>query len=171
MKLSRISTGVLIASALGVCSVPRAANAGGPQIFDAGSPCTSINCEATSFTGSFSRNQAGQAEPFTLQVLTSATECIRLDIYAESQDVEMVLVSPSGRVWRNDDRSSNDTRPLIKAVADVTGWYTLQIYPFTGLGSGGFFGLTYGNYRNPTTNPNCSSPTPPLGSSNSQVIK
>ncbi|HSE84104.1 MAG TPA: hypothetical protein VLB01_06125, partial [Thermodesulfobacteriota bacterium] len=75
----------------------------------------------------------------------------------------IVLISPSGVVWRNDDRDgANDRRPLIKAdPTDGQGWYTLQISHYSGGGVAGYgddFTLQYGWYN--SGNPNCSNPTP-----------
>jgi hypothetical protein len=72
----------------------------------------------------------------------------------------MVLISPSGVIWRNNDRNAGDPRPLIKAITDINGWYTLQVSHFNGADVISDFTLRYGRYD--INNPNCFPETLPL---------
>jgi hypothetical protein len=107
--------------------------------------------------------------PFTVQVRANEGNCLRLDVTAvhpltiSFPDLEMVLVSPDGAVWRNDNRSLNNINPLITIVAPDTGFYTLQVsnvgdgFP----GGSGFpvdFTLKYGLYN--SSEGHCNSLTP-----------
>jgi hypothetical protein len=95
----------------------------------------------------------------------SPPNCLRLDVVSESTaaggpaDMEMVLVSPDGSVWRNDNRSAADKRPLIIVPRPPSqGWYTVQISLARGIAvpPGSHFNadLSYGRYTSPE-NPNC----------------
>src|SRR3954451_21109817 len=94
--------------------------------------CTTLNCGAVVLNGIAVKNAFGDSVPFTSEVFGDVGNCIRLDVTAQSSDMEIVLVSPSGSVWRNDDRVSGDLRPLITARADVKGYYTVQINYYSG---------------------------------------
>jgi hypothetical protein len=103
----------------------------------------------------------GDRDPFILQIYTGGGECVRLDVTNQTHDLEMILISPTGRIWRNDDRAyPNDRRPLIKAITDINGWYTLQVSHYTGGNVIADFTLRYGRYN--SGNPNCSSVTTPI---------
>lgn len=90
-----------------------------------------------------------------------AGECLRLDIYEQTEDMAMVVISPS--VWDgfiSDDRDfdAGDTRPLITWDAlPWTGWYTVIVSYFDHDPRIGRFNLNYARYRG--GNPNC--PPPP----------
>jgi hypothetical protein len=61
--------------------------------------------------------------------------------------MHIVLVSPIGSIWRNDDL--NDTLAVITARTDVKGHYTVQINYSGGLqqiNSIQNFGVSYGRY-------------------------
>ena len=61
--------------------------------------------------------------------------------------MQIVLISPAGSIWKNDD--SNDTRPVITARTNAKGHYTVQISQSNGLqptNSVLNFGLAYGRY-------------------------
>jgi hypothetical protein len=45
--------------------------------------------------------------------------------------LEATLVSPTGRIWKDDD-SNGSARPLLKALTDVRGWYPLVLSRFAG---------------------------------------
>jgi hypothetical protein len=134
----------------------------GPLVFDPSvSNCTGINCSSTTYNGSTILDQFNSANPFILQVFApDANLCLRIAVSAQTGNTEIVLVSPTGQVWRNDNRGAGDTRPLVKAITDVAGWYTLQVSHSAGSGDVDFT-LNYGVYT-PGTNPNCSSPTTPF---------
>jgi hypothetical protein len=137
----------------------------GPQIFDYGpDSCTGTNCNSVAFNGTYHFGPFDNANPFILQVFSAVFsaggECVRLDVTAAGTDLEMVLVSPNGTVWRNDDRPGS-LNPLIKAITSsgTRGWYTLQVSRYNGEGPYADFTLQYGRYT--SSNPNCSSPTAP----------
>ncbi len=132
----------------------------GSLMYDPFFNCTGINCSSQYIYGTYHSDAAGDRDPFILQVFTSGGECVRLDVIQQTRDLEIVLISPTGRIWRNDDRSSTNRRPLIKAITDVNGWYTLQVSHFNGADLIADFTLRYGRYA--SDNPNCSSATPPL---------
>jgi hypothetical protein len=133
----------------------------GSLIYDPYNTCTSINCSSQSIHGTYHSDSLGDRDPFILQIYSFGDECVRLDVTNETHDLEMVLISPTGRIWRNDDRAYPDNRrPLIKAITDVSGWYTLQISHYTGADVIADFTLRYGRYN--AGNPNCSSVTPPV---------
>lgn len=56
MKLAKISTNVLVASALGICPLSKEVNATS-RVFDTQATCTATNCASTSFNGQHSVNQ------------------------------------------------------------------------------------------------------------------
>jgi hypothetical protein len=135
----------------------------GPQLSDGRDDCTPTNCLAVVFTSISEKNAFGDSVPFIIQVFAEPNECLRIDVFNESADQEIVLVSPSGAVWRNDDRASGDNRPLITAATDVKGYYTVQINQFTGnqaINTGQIFSFAYGRYvlGNPG---NCFNPAGP----------
>lgn len=161
---------VVIASSLGVSLFSTEARAGS-EIYDSTlSNCSTVNCSSIVFDGVTNRNNVNQAIPFTIPVYSSGNECMRLDVTRQTIDLKAVLISPSGKVWINDDGGGN-SRPLIKANTDVAGWYTLQLYFYNGAGPLGSnsFTLAYGLYN--TGNLNCSSPTTPLNTSSAANIK
>jgi hypothetical protein len=131
----------------------------GSLVYDPSNTCTSINCSSQSIHGTYHSDAAHDRDPFILQIYSSGDECVRLDVTAETRDLEMVLISPTGRIWRNDD-IFDDPRPLIEAITDINGWYTLQVSHFNGADVIADFTLRYGRYD--LGNPNCSSVTPPV---------
>jgi hypothetical protein len=121
-----------------------------------------VNCGAVVLNGISQRNAVGDSVPFTAQLFADVGECMRLDVIGQNADMEIVLVSPSGRTWRNDD--FNGDRPLITAHGDVKGYYTVQINFFNGVplvNSLQSFTLAYGRYVRGTAN-NCPSQTTPF---------
>jgi hypothetical protein len=132
----------------------------GSLMYDPLNTCTSTNCSSQTIHGTYHSDAAGDRDPFILQLYSGGDECVRLDVTAEDYDLEMVLISPTGRIWRNDDRNLSNNRPLIKAITDINGWYTLQVSHFNGADVIADFTLRYGRYD--PGNPNCSSVTPPV---------
>ena len=139
-------------------------------IFDNLSTCTTTNCAAALINGSILQDTSSDIAPFNLPIFAGAGECIRVEVTAPpgtstDTDLELVLVAPSGVVWRNDDQGgTGGNRPLLKiASAPNRGWYTLQVSQFNGSISPNTlvdFSIAYGRYN--AGNPNCSTPTPPL---------
>lgn len=139
----------------------------GPAVFDSRNVCTTINCSATIINGSYETNPSNNVNPFTLQVFSSGGECVRLAVTSQGTDLETVLVSPSGAVWKDDD-GGGSLLPLVKANTDVRGWYTLQIARFNGTPANADFTLSYGRY--PLGNINCSAPTTPVTTFSQQSL-
>lgn len=139
----------------------------GPVVFDSSNNCATINCGATVIGGSYETNPNNNVDPFILQVFSTGRECVRLAVTSQGTDLETVLVSPSGAIWKDDD-GGGALRPLIKANTDVRGWYTVQIARFNGTPANADFTLNYGRY--PLGNVNCSAPTTPLTSFSQQSL-
>ena len=98
------------------------------------------------------------AGSFDINVFAGANECVRLDVISQDTDLEMVVVAPNGTLFRNDDRTSTDLRPLIKMTpTSNNGWYTVHLARFNGSAVNGNFVLLYGRYNQ--GNPNCASPS------------
>ncbi|WP_009631403.1 hypothetical protein [Synechocystis sp. PCC 7509] len=157
--ISALKTVLVVAPVLGLSLLAQEAWAGS-LIYDPGADtCTGLNCNASVIFGTYQRDQANNAEPFTVQVFSSGNECVRIHGLAQAVDLEAVLVAPNGQVWRNDD-GGGSLRPLIKAITpSVRGWYTLQISGYSGLQARSDFQLAYGRYN--SANPNCSGATVP----------
>ncbi len=124
---------------------------------DSVSTCTTINCSSLRIPGtvlSFGRS----AGNFDINVFAAAGECVRLDVISQRTDLEMVVVAPNGTVFRNDDRTTSDLRPLIKMTpTSDNGWYTVHLAQFSGRAVDANFVLLYGRYN--AGNPNCASAT------------
>jgi hypothetical protein len=71
-------------------------------------------------------NASQNRDPFVAQVFTSGAECLRIAVVSQGQDLEATLISPTGRIWQDDD-SGGSNRPLIRAITDVRGWYPLTL--------------------------------------------
>lgn len=138
-------------------SVGRATNPGQVKslIYDRGvDSCNVLNCGAVFISGQSQRNNFGDSIPFTAEIYADANECLRLEVNylvtkvpAPAADMQIVLVSPTGSIWRNDD--SNYTRPIVTARTDVKGHYTVHVNQSKGLppmNSVQTFGLSYGRY-------------------------
>ena len=122
------------------------------------STCTSANCSTDSIAGSITTH-GGFAIPWVIQVGANAGECLRLATTVTSSDLEIVAVSPSGRVFRNDD-GGGGSLSLVKIAPAEAGWYTVQVSQFSGTPVAENFVMRYGRYTS-ASNPNCSTPTPP----------
>lgn len=171
MRFTKFSIAFIVASSLGVSLFSNEAKAGS-EIYDSTqSTCSTTNCSTVQFDGVVNRNNVNQSIPFIIPIYSSGNECVRLDITRQTTDLEAVLVSPSGRVWSNDDRPGSNN-PLIKANTDVNGWYTLQLYYYNGEGplASNSFTLAYGRY-NIGNSTNCSSPTTSSASTSARTAK
>ena len=131
----------------------------GSKIFDPSSTCTSLNCQSQTFMGSYETNENSNADPFLIQVFSTGSECLRIAVTSQGTDLEATLVSPSGKIWQNDDSSGSNPRPLIKAITDVRGWYPLILSHFAGAFDNADFTVKIGRY--PSNNVNCDNPTSP----------
>jgi hypothetical protein len=130
------------------------------QLVDFENSCTGLNCDSIFYIGQYRFDTAGRPIPFEAEIFSTGQECVRLEVVAQDTDLEAVLVSPDGFVWRDDDGGAG-LFPLVQARTTVQGWYTLQLHHFGGTGVASNFFLLYGRYT-PSTNPNCSNPTTPL---------
>ncbi|HSE83605.1 MAG TPA: hypothetical protein VLB01_03565 [Thermodesulfobacteriota bacterium] len=148
----------LSALVLGLLVMPNSVWAGS-KIFDSQNNCTSLNCQSLTFMGSYETNENDNVDPFLIQVFSTGSECLRIDVTGQGTDLEATLVSPSGKIWQNDDRSGSNPRPLIKAITDVRGWYPLILSHSTGAFNNADFTVKVGRY--PSSNVNCDNPTSP----------
>jgi hypothetical protein len=119
----------------------------GAKIFSSG--LTRVN-------GSIEFNANQNRDPFVAQVFSSGGECLRIAVVAQGADLEATLVSPSGRVWQDDD-SNGSLRPRLHAVTDVRGWYPLALSHFAGTAVNADFSMDI--QRLPTAS--CNPVTPP----------
>lgn len=127
------------------------------------SACTTINCSTLSIPGDvISVPTLGFAGNFLINAYASPGECVRFDLVTPTNpDMKLVVIAPNGTVYRNDDRSGADHRPLVTIPsAPNDGWYTVHISEFSGAAITTNFELKYGRYN--FGNPNCSTATPPL---------
>ncbi len=138
--------------------------------------CTTTNCNAVVLGGQVNRHEwnlsGGSsvnsphfgAGPWVMPVRAGLQECLRLDVKTQSIPLEMVVVSPSGVIWRNAFRGNTSpcpTCPLIKINGtNQSGYYVVHINPRDGAAIDGNFSLAYGRYNK--DNPNCKPATPPL---------
>jgi hypothetical protein len=136
-----------------------------------------INNSAVRLDGTiFAQSLPTSTPPTTVQISTVWTaevfardgECLRFDLTKpvapddELRDFELVVIEPNGVVFRNDDRSASDPRPLVKIAPADDGWYTVRVANSFGLGNvfgeTNNFTLLYGRYTR--GNANCANPTP-----------
>lgn len=125
----------------------------GSKIFDYNN-----DTAATRFNGTVETNVSNNRDPFVAQVFTSGAECLRVSVVSQGTDLEATLVSPSGRVWQDDD-SGGSLRPLVKAITDVRGWYPLVLSHYTGNSVNADF--TIDITRLPSTSSLCAGATAP----------
>ena len=140
----------LLALCMGVLSAVAAEAA--PLLGPGGGTCTTINCQAARFRGVVA-DEGGFAVPFTMQVQALAGRCLRLETTQQDVNLEMVVVSPDGTTWRDDDGGAG-TLSLVKiASTPRTGFYTVHLSHFNGVAVNAAFTLLVGQY--PAGNPNC----------------
>jgi hypothetical protein len=124
----------------------------GSQVEDVLNSCTTINCKSMKIRGAVQPR-----EPFVIQIFAKETDCLRIDVVGQTKDMVATIAAPSvvfGAI--SDDRSAEDTRPLILLdPAGFTGWLTLAVSDFDGFQSGKF-DMRYGRYN--SGNPNCQEP-------------
>jgi hypothetical protein len=125
--------------------------------------CTTPNCSSALIIGTLT-SHGSYAVPWVIQVASDPGQCVRLettDVIGSDLNLEMVVVSPSGRVFRNDNISGTNNLSLVKIAPTEHGFYTVQVSGFNGGAAAVNFELRYGRYSS-AGNPNCASPTPPL---------
>lgn len=151
-------------AALSLCLSVAGSAWAGPNIYAIPSACNSLNCGATVLRANVltSSSPGAGVDPFIIQVQGGQSACTRLDVTAQTADMEIVVVAPNGTVWRNDDRPGS-LRPLVVFPSSLPGWYTVQISLWNGAtGSPGVHydaTLAYGRYLG-GANVNCANPTP-----------
>jgi hypothetical protein len=121
------------------------------------STCTGDNCSSERLIGSIT-SHGPFTIPWAIQVGAIAGECVRLETQLASSDLEVVAVSPSGQVFR-DDNGGPGNLSLLKISPAESGWYTVQVSRANGTPAAENFTLRYGRYS--AGNPNCSGPTAP----------
>ncbi len=154
MKTSIIARkGLSIAALFLGLALPAQESWAGAKLFD-----NSADSAATRFNGTVETNATNNRDPFVAQIFSSGTECLRIAVVSQGTDLEATLVSPSGRVWQDDD-SNGLNRPLIKALTDVRGWYPLVLSHFAGSSVNADF--TIDITRLPSTSSLCAPATAP----------
>ena len=90
-------TKAVLASAIGLTLALSTASAwAGPKLV----PLFGTNFRVNGLVGD-SSNQ--NRDPFVAQVFTTGTECLRISVISQDQDLKATLISPSGTVWQDDD--------------------------------------------------------------------
>ena len=154
MKTSLISRkGLSIATLLLGLTLPAGQSWAGAKIFD-----NNADTAPTRFNGSVETNTSNNRDPFVAQIFSSGAECLRIAVVSQGTDLEATLISPTGRVWQDDD-SNGLNRPLIKAITDVRGWYPVVLSHFAGSSVNADF--TIDITRVPNTSPLCAQATSP----------
>lgn len=106
----------------------------GSKIFSSGNTVMTVN-------GTLETNASQNRDPFVAQVFTTGAECLRIAVVSQGQDLEATLISPTGRIWQDDD-SGGSNRPLIRAITDVRGWYPLTMSHWSGASVNSDFTMT-----------------------------
>jgi hypothetical protein len=108
--------------------------------------CSDANCGSRIIGGTVLLSTT-HAVPWVAEIEVGRGECLRLDVTTQGADLEAVLTAPNGTVYRNNDRASGDSRPLIKLnFAPQNGWYTLQLSQASGSPVNVDFTLAFGKY-------------------------
>ena len=154
MKTSHITRkGLTVAALFLGLTLPAQQSWAGAKLFD-----RSGDTAATRFNGTVETTVNNNRDPFVAQIFTSGAECLRIAVVSQGTDLEATLVSPTGRVWQDDD-GGGSLRPLIKAVTDVRGWYPLMLSHFAGNSVNADF--TIDITRLPSTSALCAPATAP----------
>jgi hypothetical protein len=118
--------------------------------------CTGINCSSVQLGGVINA-YLRTPKAWTAEIRATAGRCLRLEVTQQADDLEIVVVAPDGRIYRNDDAIG--LRPVVKINPTSTGFHTVQIAEYAGTVAESVFQLAFGVYN--LNNPNCASPTPP----------
>ena len=102
------------------------------------------------------------ALPWVAQIQAAVGQCLRLGVSAQAAgaDTEIAVLGPANSLFRNDNRSAGDLRPLVIINVLNSGWFTVHVSDTRGRPVTQEFTLSYGVY--PAGNPNCSPATRPL---------
>ncbi|MBC8121312.1 MAG: hypothetical protein H7Y22_05670 [Gemmatimonadaceae bacterium] len=175
MKQSLLSLGTFLLTSIVAATLAAGdAWAVSHQIDPVRDTCTELDCGSVPILGTYSRNDIDtsstsnfRAVPFVTQVYSNGGECLRLSAVNQTADMEIVLVSPDGTAWRNDDFDSLLPRVVVNTT--TRGWYTLQVHHYTGGDSGDDnFVVNYGRY-NTGNSGNCTSTTSPTSASLEEI--
>ena len=147
-----MTSNAILASAIGLTLAMTAHSAmAGPKLV----PLFGTTFRVNGLVGDSSN---GNRDPFVVQLFSSGNECLRIAGVSQDADLEATLISPTGRTWQDDDGNGLN-RPLIKAITDVRGWYTLEMSHFsTGVVNADF---SVDLLRVASTNGLCNPPTGP----------
>jgi hypothetical protein len=115
------------------------------------SSCSTVNCSSLEIGGTLMSLPNLSALPWTTSVYARSGECLRLDVTWQQNDLETVVRSPNGTIYREDDTSG--TRPIVSFVVSQTGWYSVSIAHWSGSAVNADFILKYGRYNG--SNMNC----------------
>lgn len=149
------------------------ANAGA-LLWTPASSCTTNNCGAMAFYGTVvnATDSLGENVPFVMQVWGAPGQCLKLWTDWQEADLELVVVSPSGAVWRNDDAvipgCSNCS--LLKIATTTRGLYTVHVNHWSGVAGTYDFRLWMARYTS-TSNPNCSGANAPMAVQGRETTK
>jgi hypothetical protein len=157
---SLASAGATAALMLG----PDLALAGDDILDETVGSCTGNNCSSLRLPGATLALGNSFTNTWTINALARLGECVRFDLIqppSPSPDMEIIVVAPNGQVFRNDDRSLTDRRPLVKiGMAPIDGWYRVVVTQFAGTPTETTTAMLYGRYT--AGNPNCANPTVPM---------
>jgi hypothetical protein len=107
--------------------------------------------------GAVDDDSFANADPFVVEVFANANECLLLNVTFQEQDLEATLISPSGRIWTDDDGGPG-TQPLIKALTNTKGWHIFTLSHFAGNAVVSDFAVSI--QRLSPANASCAGPTP-----------
>jgi hypothetical protein len=152
-----------LAAAAGFLLAAAAAQATPIVDFSVGT-CTGANCDSIEFIGRVS-GTASESSPWTVETFAGGSnECLRLQVLTQGGsppvNLEMVVVSPNGLVYRNDNGglAPCTTCPVVKILSTVRGNYSVSISQTQGSNANARFRFAYGRYN--SANPNCANATP-----------
>jgi hypothetical protein len=132
-------------------------------------PCTTLNCNATFVRGNIKVYEGRANNPWVTNLILPPltpqfSECVRLEVTDKdfSANVALVLATWTGRAYRARSAAGSNAVIVLKGSPnfDLEGMYTVQVGTARPLE--GEITLAYGIYSG-AGNPNCASPTAPLG--------
>jgi len=151
---------LLASLAIAVSVLGATAQAATPIWDNTVSNCTALNCSSLTIPGTVSNVVGASTDRWTIKVFALAGECLRLDETAMfAGDDEMVVVSPDGVIYRNDDFGGTLRPRVVINTTPTRGWYNVSIAHYAGAPAPEHdFILSYGRYVANTAN-NCATPT------------
>ena len=141
---------------LAVCLLAGSGPAAATNMFDPRPlrNCTTVNCGSSIISGTVLQSSDFPL-PWVAQIGAGDGECLRIDVTEQGANLEAVLISPSGQVWRNSSGVAGGQGPVLR-INDIpqNGWFTLQLSHQDGLPVNADFTLAFGRYLT-NTNVNC----------------